>query len=173
MAQNLTPSEPGADQLDEGIHRLRAMKTTLGLVLARALEAAHHRFLALGSTLSVLGAKVLDLEARDNIHWPTLEERLQRIENSTASSAAVSAHDRLLEGFEARITALEAARTDQQMRAGMHDNRATVALLRAALSVLDPQPLTYRDLYERHMRRAPDPPRKRAPYDDITRSDGT
>lgn len=85
--KTLIPSEPGADWLDEGVSRLRAMKTTVGLVIARALEAAHLRFLVLGSAIAVVDARTVELEKRDIISWPVLDDRLTEIELAAARMA--------------------------------------------------------------------------------------
>lgn len=126
------PSEPGADYLDDAIERLRAMKSAVGLVLARALEAAHSRFLVFGSTLATLASKVGDLEERDNISWPALDERLSAIEKELAGfNMARLANAEWRATITARLEELE----------GRSDTRASITLLRAALDVLDP-PLT-------------------------------
>lgn len=152
MAQHLSPPEPGADWLDEGINRLRAMKSTVGLVFARALEAAHSRFLVLGSTLAHIEARTTELERRDSIHWPTLKDELEAMSRrliALESGQIASAEWRA--NVLQRLEQAENTLADELIRLGLGargeqaNATATRALLRAALAVLDP-PLSARDL---------------------------
>lgn len=107
-----SPSAPGADYLDDAAERLRAMKTALGLVLARALTSIGSRFLVLGSAIAVIDARTAELEKRDNISWPALKQRLDESDSGLTDVIRRQAadHDSIganAERFEKRATAYE------------------------------------------------------------------
>lgn len=162
--RGISPIEPGADYLEEGIARLRAAKSVLGGLLAKTFQSIGARFLVLGSAIASIDARTVELEKRDNINWPALDERLETIETSAretddmlrnsllrertrdeelasvrrlAELAPGGFQDRL-DALEKRVGELEAEWTDHRIRVGLRDNRTTAVLLRAAVDILEP-----------------------------------
>lgn len=107
MAQRPYSLEPGDDYIDDSISRLKAAKTALGALLARAFGSVRARFLVLGSALATVEARTTELEHRHNIDWPALDGRLAGVEtaltNQSPMAREVPRHSTLLEALEERL----------------------------------------------------------------------